>query len=384
MIRWPQKVKIWEMHYLENTPIDRIRQELVPGRKPGREDVAPSWDTVNRVVNEFPLLTPAQLGRLPAALQERWQELFPLRRDESDVDATLSGLPPGRWRRTHYLRTLLGWDEGRIGDKLGISGKEIQEDMETAQRELESPALDKGKGPLRVLIGEDLQDLAAQLKHDIEGLSIKQDYAVWQFPGNPWAFQEAEEKEFESVLDVIPHRGGARVMGLKAEKEKGGLVLVERLRQSYPEFAAFDDWKGRIAELVADCQIICREIWGEAEAATGLKMGIDIGYGHLIHIPLYVWEFALENYSTGNLPELELVPIDEYHAFLAPGERPGWVIAVGLTQAMVVCREQTSLLCERYTQDPRIGELLERETDVKKQVEPLLRALARAITPFFG
>jgi hypothetical protein len=66
---WPDKVKVWEMHYLQRTPIDQIRWE-VKGDKP-----APSWETVKQVVSEFPLLTPAQVTQLPDALQARWREL---------------------------------------------------------------------------------------------------------------------------------------------------------------------------------------------------------------------------------------------------------------------------------------------------------------------
>lgn len=70
-VPWPEKLKIWEPHYLKNTPLDRIRREWGTGP----EGEAPSWDTVNRVVEEFPLLTHAQVRQLPVALQERWQEL---------------------------------------------------------------------------------------------------------------------------------------------------------------------------------------------------------------------------------------------------------------------------------------------------------------------
>ena len=31
MITWAEKVKIWDLRYLKNTPIDRIRQELEAG-----------------------------------------------------------------------------------------------------------------------------------------------------------------------------------------------------------------------------------------------------------------------------------------------------------------------------------------------------------------
>jgi hypothetical protein len=68
---WPEKVKVWEMHYLKETPIDRIRWEVKKG------EPAPSWETVKQVVSEFLSLTPSQLTTLPSALQARWGEVVP-------------------------------------------------------------------------------------------------------------------------------------------------------------------------------------------------------------------------------------------------------------------------------------------------------------------
>jgi hypothetical protein len=111
-------------------------------------------------------------------------------------------------------------------------------------------------------------------------------------------------------------------------------------------------------------------------------MGVQTGLGYLIDVPFYIWRFALANHSTGKSPELELVPIDVYHAYLAPSERPGWALAVGLNQAMAACQEQTSRLCEHYARDTRIGEILQKEKELKKQAEPLVQALTKAITAF--
>jgi len=325
VITWAEKVKIWDLRYLKNTPIDRIRQELEAGPDGG----APSWDAVNRVVEEFTRLTPAQVKQLPDALRERWHELSPLRPDKQ-----------------------------------------------------ESLVINRAKGRLRVLIGEEHEDLAARLKRDIEDFDIRDNYAVWQFPGNPWAFQGPERAEFKYTLDVIPYLGGAKVIGFRIENEKGCTVMIEQMKSSFPDLAAFDQFKGRLAELVEDCQILCREIWAQVEAVTGLKMGIQTGYGYLLDVPFYIWRFALANYNTGKSPELEPVPIDVYHAYLAPRERPGWTLAVGLNQAMAACQEQTAGLCQHYARDTRIGELLQREKDLKKEAEPLVQALTRAITAF--
>jgi hypothetical protein len=86
---WPDKVNIWELRYLKKTPIDRIRQELAAGA----DGVAPSWDTVNRVVEEFPSLTQAQVRQLPDALQERWQELQSEAEQQAPIEAVIKQEP---------------------------------------------------------------------------------------------------------------------------------------------------------------------------------------------------------------------------------------------------------------------------------------------------
>ena len=293
--------------------------------------MAPSWDTVNRVVAEFSQLTPAQVKQLPDALQERWQELSLPRQDKPESESLL---------------------------------------------------ISKGKGRLRILIGEEHEDLAARLKRDIEDFDIRDNYAVWQFPGNPWAFQGPGRAEFKYTLDVIPYLGGSKVIGFRIENEKGCTVMIERMESSFPGFAAFNQFKGHLARLIEDCQIVCQEIWAQAEAVTGLKMGVAEGYGYLIDVPFYIWRFALGNYNTGKTPELEPVPIDAYHAYLAPRERPGWALAVGLNQAIVACQEQTARLGEHYARDTRIGELLQKEKGLKKEAQPLVQALTKAITAF--
>jgi hypothetical protein len=326
VIPWTEKLKIWDLRYLKSTPIDRIRQELVAGP----EGVVPSWDTVNRVVGEFSRLTPAQVRRLPDALKERWRELFVA--------------PPER---------------------------------------PESPVIDKSKGRLRVLIGEEHEDLAARLKRAIEDFDIRDNYAVWQFPQNPWAFQGPERAEFKYTLDVIPYLGGSKVIGFRIENEKGCTVMIERMKTSFPDFATFDQFKERVGEFVGNCQAVCREIWAQAEATTGLRMGIAGGGGYLVDVPFYIWRFALGNYKTGKSPQLEPVLIDPYHAYLAPKERPGWALAVGLTQTMSTCQEQTARLCEHYARDERVGELLKGEKVLRKRAEPLVQALTKAIMAFY-
>lgn len=75
---WSHQVKIWEEYYLKNTPIDKIRKEW----EAGRDGIAPSWDTIRGVTEDFLRLTQAQVRQLPELLQERWREV----RAEIDVE----------------------------------------------------------------------------------------------------------------------------------------------------------------------------------------------------------------------------------------------------------------------------------------------------------
>ncbi|MFP4642472.1 MAG: hypothetical protein ACOC6S_02985 [Chloroflexota bacterium] len=70
---WDIKLAIWEEYYLRETQIDRIRDK-VARRFSGIR--APTWYTVKRVLGEFETLSPAQVGELPGALQQRWRELY--------------------------------------------------------------------------------------------------------------------------------------------------------------------------------------------------------------------------------------------------------------------------------------------------------------------
>ncbi|MBA7623587.1 hypothetical protein ES703_30984 [subsurface metagenome] len=68
----PDKIKVWELYYLDKTRIERIRWKV-----DWDNAVTPSWKTVKREIDNFLLLTPAQVRRLPDALQARWRELQP-------------------------------------------------------------------------------------------------------------------------------------------------------------------------------------------------------------------------------------------------------------------------------------------------------------------
>ena len=56
------------------------------------------------------------------------------------------------------------------------------------------------------------------------------------------------------------------------------------------------------------CWALAHEIWGQAENETGLIL-IPIpvmGQGHLLNVPQFIYEFALNNYSSGKQPDAEM------------------------------------------------------------------------------
>jgi hypothetical protein len=124
------------------------------------------------------------------------------------------------------------------------------------------------------------------------------------------------------VLDIYTYRGKLKV-DLQIGRDKNRfLLLLERLKGRSAEFAHFEGWKELVTDLINRCQEVTREIWLEAERQTGLKMVFDIGQGHLIYVPLYVYEFALDSFGNDELPELELTPYDAISYLLIPKGRP--------------------------------------------------------------
>ena len=49
------------------------------------------------------------------------------------------------------------------------------------------------------------------------------------------------------------------------------------------------------------CYAVAHEIWSKAESETGLYLGAIsvMDKGHLINIPQFIYEFALDNYASG-------------------------------------------------------------------------------------
>ncbi len=241
--------------------------------------------------------------------------------------------------------------------------------------------LEKRGAFLEAIKWEALSDIVVRLQVSLSRISAK-DWGVWQLPDAPWLLSApyVSSEEHPAELNVRIDRGKLRV-DLIIEEDKQFSLLMMRLEAVSPEFAKFREWKQRsLTELISSCQEICREIWHAAESRTGLRMTpFDPGYGFLQNVPLFTYEFALDNYGRENLPRLEVLPHDAYRCRLTPEGCPEYILAVGSEQEMMICREVTMFLCSWYTKDGRIGKIKEEETKVCRQAEPFKKALSRVL-----
>ena len=241
--------------------------------------------------------------------------------------------------------------------------------------------LEKRKAFLDAIQWEALSDIVARLQVSLSRISAN-DWGVWQLPESPWLHSApyVSSEEHPAELNVRIDRGKLRV-DLIIEEDKQFSLLITRLEAVSPEFANFREWKQRsLTEFISSCQEMCREIWHAAESRTGLRMTLfDPGYGFLQNVPLFTYEFGLDNYATKNLPQLQLLPYDAYRCKLTSEEYPEYILAVGSQQEMMICKEATLFLCSWYTKDGRIGKIKGEETKVRGQAEPFKKALSRVL-----
>ena len=73
-LKWDLRVKIWKLALLQKEPPERIRKQFPVDSKAGKVH---SWATIDGVIKEFVLLSPAQVQQLSEPLQARWRELQP-------------------------------------------------------------------------------------------------------------------------------------------------------------------------------------------------------------------------------------------------------------------------------------------------------------------
>ena len=256
----------------------------------------------------------------------------------------------------------------------------LRDDYNDIKDELEKlqVMVERGASPQSV-VWEGLIDLVAQLQGNLSHISAK-DGSVWQFPDAPWLSFRGS-KEFSTGLSIWRDRGELKV-DLTTEEDKRFPLLITRLEAVSPEFRTFQGWKQLLVGFIGRCQEICHEIWYAAESRTQMRMAqFDPGHGFLANVPLFTYEFALDNYASENLPRFQLLPYDANRLKLVPERRPEYPpLAVGIREEMMICEQATIFLCSQYTHDGRVGKIIEEETKVRKQAEPFQKVLSEVVT----
>lgn len=278
--------------------------------------------------------------------------------------AKILGLSPDRIYE--YLRS------GHLcGTRLTKHSKWLIPASEIEQRK--RPSLEKPGAPLETTPGKwpDTIHMAAQLQNSVSHVGPK-DWAIWGLPdtGQPPLTSEAG-------LRIWMDRGKL-VVKLAVEQDNGFASFLTRLKTLSPELKSYDQWRETVTDLVAMCWDLAHEIWRKAENETGLVLGPVpvMGKGHLLSVPQFVYEFALNNYGAGKQPSLEILQNDAYRHRLVPVDLPNYILAIGSEGEMEMCMKVTVSLTDQYTKDKRIGEINVRAQQVTEQASPLQSALS--------
>jgi len=156
---------------------------------------------------------------------------------------------------------------------------------------------------------------------------------------------------------------------------------MSKLRMAFPELGEYDSLKRSLAEFFGLCWDVAQEIWKRSQSETGLMLSpiLVAGRGHLLNVPRFVYEFALDNYMAPKLPELEVLTNDLHSYKLVPKNLPNYILAIGPEDEMVRCKQVTISLSSEYVKDGRIGDIRDKAIETKSQVEPFLTALSAVL-----
>jgi len=222
-------------------------------------------------------------------------------------------------------------------------------------------------------------DLAVQLQSSMTNISAK-DWAIWGLPdaGQPPLTSEAG-------LKIWMDRGKL-VVKLAVEQDKRFPLFMTRLKTNFPEFRSYDQWKDSLSDFVGMCWVLAHEIWSRAETETGLILSpIPVmGKGHLLNVPQFVYEFALDNCHSEKQPDLEICQSDPYRYRLFPEHLPDYILAIGSEGEIERCREVTISLIDEYSKDERIGQINAKALEVKRQTAPFQAVLSTVIKEATG
>jgi len=174
---------------------------------------------------------------------------------------------------------------------------------------------------------------------------------------------------------------GNLVVKLRVEQDSRFPLFMDRLKIRFPEFGYYEQLRESVTDFFRMCYAVAHEIWSRTENETGLNLS-DIpvmGKGHLVNVPKFIYEFALDNYSSGNQPELEVLQDSYGYYRLVPKDVPNYILARGSPDEMELCKKITICRANEYAADERIGEIRGTAVGIVKQAAPFLAALSTII-----
>jgi len=217
-------------------------------------------------------------------------------------------------------------------------------------------------------------EIAIQLQNSLSHVGLK-DWAIW-------GLRDRGESPLtsEAALRIWMERGKL-VLKLAVEQDSQFPLFMAKLKTAFPEFKHCNQWRQSLTKFVSMCWTMANEIWSRAKGETGLNLSsIPImGKGHLLNVPKFIYEFALDNYSSGKQPELEVLQNDSNRYRLVPGDLPDYILAIGSKEEMVRCKEVSLSLINQYAKDERIGQIKVKALEVKKQGAPFQTILSTVI-----
>ena len=208
-----------------------------------------------------------------------------------------------------------------------------------------------------------LLDIAAQLQSSLSAIDPKH---LGVYGVGPHSFGSTVIPQ--PKLRVWVEQGQVQV-NLLVEEDSRFPLFMSQARVEFPQFSDFENCKDRLAELIGVCQSMRSEIKEGLERETGIKVfgEVIISAGPLYEAWRFVHEFALDNYSSGKQPDLEILQNDSKRYRLVPRDLPDYILAIGSQEEMERCKKVTISLTKQYAQDEQIGRIKVKALEVKRR-----------------
>lgn len=241
---------------------------------------------------------------------------------------------------------------------------------------LKGTSLEESSAQLYPKLGKwsEYLELAMQLQNSLSHMDPK-DWAIW-------GLRDGGEPPLTSEVGLRSWmERGKLVVKLAVEQDSQFPLFMSKLQTAFPEFKDYDQWRQSLTKFVSMCWTMAHDIWSRAEGETGLNLSpIPVmGKGHLLNVPKFIYEFALDNYSSGKQPELEVLQNDPNRYRLVPKGLPEYVLAIGSHEEMERCKKVTISLANQHAKDERIDQIKVKTLEVKRQSVPFQTILSTII-----